>query len=91
MIDITGKPMGNGHPIVAVITTKEIVGSFGATGMEYFNTVFFSPFQILPRTISNFINNHFFLILKIVFDHVLISFNSDFKTDIVFVRTFELE
>lgn len=32
--------MGNGHPIAAVITTKEIADSFGATGMEYFNTVF---------------------------------------------------
>jgi acetylornithine/succinyldiaminopimelate/putrescine aminotransferase len=34
-----GKPMGNGHPIAAVITTKEIADSFAATGMEYFNTV----------------------------------------------------
>merc|ERR1711892_40395 len=33
-----GKPMGNGHPIAAVITTPEIAKSFGATGIEYFNT-----------------------------------------------------
>ena len=33
-----GKPMGNGHPIAAVVTTPEIAASFGATGMEYFNT-----------------------------------------------------
>merc|ERR1712212_860687 len=33
-----GKPMGNGHPIAAVITTPEIAASFGATGVEYFNT-----------------------------------------------------
>jgi len=33
-----GKPMGNGHPIAAVITTPEIATSFGATGVEYFNT-----------------------------------------------------
>lgn len=33
-----GKPMGNGHPISAVITTREVADSFGATGMEYFNT-----------------------------------------------------
>jgi len=33
-----GKPMGNGHPIAAVITTPEIAASFGATGIEYFNT-----------------------------------------------------
>jgi 4-aminobutyrate aminotransferase-like enzyme/Ser/Thr protein kinase RdoA (MazF antagonist)/murein DD-endopeptidase MepM/ murein hydrolase activator NlpD len=32
-----GKPMGNGHPMGAVITTPEIAASFD-TGMEYFNT-----------------------------------------------------
>jgi 4-aminobutyrate aminotransferase-like enzyme/Ser/Thr protein kinase RdoA (MazF antagonist) len=32
-----GKPMGNGHPLAAVITTPEIAASFN-TGMEYFNT-----------------------------------------------------
>ncbi len=32
-----GKPIGNGHPLGAVITTPEIADSF-ATGMEYFNT-----------------------------------------------------
>jgi 4-aminobutyrate aminotransferase-like enzyme len=32
-----GKPMGNGHPIGAVITTSDIAESF-MTGMEYFNT-----------------------------------------------------
>ncbi|MBW1697181.1 MAG: aminotransferase class III-fold pyridoxal phosphate-dependent enzyme [Deltaproteobacteria bacterium] len=32
-----GKPMGNGHPLAAVITTKEISDAF-ANGMEYFNT-----------------------------------------------------
>jgi 4-aminobutyrate aminotransferase-like enzyme len=32
-----GKPIGNGHPLGAVVTTKEIADSF-ATGMEYFNT-----------------------------------------------------
>ncbi|XP_026677848.1 ethanolamine-phosphate phospho-lyase [Diaphorina citri] len=33
-----GKPMGNGHPVAAVITTKEIAKSFQETGVEYFNT-----------------------------------------------------
>uniref|UniRef100_A0A8D9B7U9 Alanine--glyoxylate aminotransferase 2-like n=1 Tax=Cacopsylla melanoneura TaxID=428564 RepID=A0A8D9B7U9_9HEMI len=33
-----GKPMGNGHPVAAVITTKEIAKSFQDTGVEYFNT-----------------------------------------------------
>jgi 4-aminobutyrate aminotransferase-like enzyme/Ser/Thr protein kinase RdoA (MazF antagonist) len=32
-----GKPIGNGHPLGAVITTPEIAASF-ANGMEYFNT-----------------------------------------------------
>ena len=32
-----GKPIGNGHPLAAVITTPEIADSF-ANGMEYFNT-----------------------------------------------------
>lgn len=32
-----GKPMGNGHPMGAVVTTKEIAESF-CNGMEYFNS-----------------------------------------------------
>lgn len=32
-----GKPIGNGHPMAAVITTEAIAASF-ANGMEYFNT-----------------------------------------------------
>jgi ethanolamine-phosphate phospho-lyase len=36
-IVVLGKPIGNGHPLGAVITTPDIAASF-ATGMEYFNT-----------------------------------------------------
>jgi 4-aminobutyrate aminotransferase-like enzyme/Ser/Thr protein kinase RdoA (MazF antagonist) len=32
-----GKPMGNGHPLAAVVTTREIADAFD-NGMEYFNT-----------------------------------------------------
>lgn len=32
-----GKPMGNGHPLGAVVTTPEIAAAF-ANGMEYFST-----------------------------------------------------
>lgn len=32
-----GKPLGNGHPLAAVVTTPEIARSF-ETGMEWFNT-----------------------------------------------------
>lgn len=33
-----GKPMGNGHPVAAVITSREIADKF-ALGCDYFNTV----------------------------------------------------
>jgi 4-aminobutyrate aminotransferase-like enzyme/Ser/Thr protein kinase RdoA (MazF antagonist) len=32
-----GKPLGNGHPVAAVVCTKEVVEKF-ANGMEFFNT-----------------------------------------------------
>ncbi|MFT3792357.1 MAG: aminotransferase class III-fold pyridoxal phosphate-dependent enzyme [Rudaea sp.] len=32
-----GKPIGNGHPMAALVTTREIAASFD-NGMEYFNT-----------------------------------------------------
>jgi 4-aminobutyrate aminotransferase-like enzyme/Ser/Thr protein kinase RdoA (MazF antagonist) len=32
-----GKPIGNGHPLAAVVTTADVAESF-RTGMEYFNT-----------------------------------------------------
>lgn len=32
-----GKPIGNGHPMAAIITTQEIADAF-VNGMEYFNT-----------------------------------------------------
>jgi 4-aminobutyrate aminotransferase-like enzyme/Ser/Thr protein kinase RdoA (MazF antagonist) len=37
-IVVMGKPMGNGHPIGAVVTTRVIADSFAATGMEFFST-----------------------------------------------------
>ena len=36
-IVVMGKPMGNGHPMSAVVTRKEIAESF-ANGMEFFST-----------------------------------------------------
>jgi 4-aminobutyrate aminotransferase-like enzyme len=36
-IVVLGKPIGNGHPIGAVVTTAEIASSF-ANGMEFFST-----------------------------------------------------
>jgi 4-aminobutyrate aminotransferase-like enzyme/Ser/Thr protein kinase RdoA (MazF antagonist)/murein DD-endopeptidase MepM/ murein hydrolase activator NlpD len=40
-----GKPMANGHPLSAVITTPEIAASF-VTGMEYFNTFGGNPVSL---------------------------------------------
>jgi 4-aminobutyrate aminotransferase-like enzyme/Ser/Thr protein kinase RdoA (MazF antagonist) len=37
-----GKPIGNGHPLAAVVTTRAIADSF-CTGMEYFNTFGANP------------------------------------------------
>ena len=32
-----GKPLGNGHPVAAVVCTQKVANAF-ANGMEYFNT-----------------------------------------------------
>ncbi len=34
-----GKPMGNGHPVSGVVTTREIADKFTSSDVEYFNTV----------------------------------------------------
>ncbi len=36
-IVVIGKPMGNGHPLAAVVTTREIADAFNS-GMEYFSS-----------------------------------------------------
>jgi len=36
-IVVMGKPIGNGHPLAAVVTTRELAEGF-ANGMEYFNS-----------------------------------------------------
>jgi len=33
-----GKPMGNGHPMAAVVTTREIAEAYDDGGVTYFNT-----------------------------------------------------
>ncbi|XP_062371810.1 ethanolamine-phosphate phospho-lyase [Sardina pilchardus] len=33
-----GKPIGNGHPMSCVVTTREVAEGFTSSGMEYFNT-----------------------------------------------------
>ena len=40
-----GKPIGNGHPLAALITRPEIAQKFADTGIEYFNTACFKHIQ----------------------------------------------
>ena len=47
-----GKPMGNGHPVAAVVTTREIAEKFAGSGVEYFNTV-----SDLGRNLANYVNS----------------------------------
>jgi 4-aminobutyrate aminotransferase-like enzyme len=37
-IVVMGKPIGNGHPLAAVVTTSGIAEAFADTGMEFFST-----------------------------------------------------
>lgn len=48
------KPMGNGHPVGAVVTTAKIAESFAASGICYFNTVF--SLYILIAAVSHLQN-----------------------------------
>jgi 4-aminobutyrate aminotransferase-like enzyme/Ser/Thr protein kinase RdoA (MazF antagonist) len=43
---VMGKPMGDGHPLSAVVTTQEIADSFD-NGMEYFNTFGGNPVSMV--------------------------------------------
>jgi 4-aminobutyrate aminotransferase-like enzyme len=41
-IVVMGKPIGNGHPLAAVVVTNEIADAFN-NGLEYFNTFGWQP------------------------------------------------
>jgi 4-aminobutyrate aminotransferase-like enzyme len=45
-IVVLGKPIGNGHPLAAVIVTEEIADAFN-NGMEYFNTYGGNPVSMV--------------------------------------------
>jgi len=45
-IVVLGKPIGNGHPLAAVIVTEEIADSFN-NGLEYFNTFGGNPVSMI--------------------------------------------
>jgi 4-aminobutyrate aminotransferase-like enzyme/Ser/Thr protein kinase RdoA (MazF antagonist) len=45
-IVVMGKPIGNGHPLAAVVTTQEIADAFN-NGMEYFNTFGGNPVSMI--------------------------------------------
>ena len=44
-----GKPIGNGHPLAAVVCTREVADAF-ANGMEYFNTFGGNPVSCVIGT-----------------------------------------
>ena len=45
-IVVLGKPIGNGHPLAAVVVTPEIAAAFD-NGMEYFNTFGGNPVSMV--------------------------------------------
>jgi 4-aminobutyrate aminotransferase-like enzyme len=45
-IVVLGKPIGNGHPLAAVVVTREIADAFN-NGMEYFNTFGGNPVSMV--------------------------------------------
>ena len=52
-----GKPMGNGHPLAAVITTEKIAKSFD-NGMEYFNSYGGNPVSMaIGKSVLEIIEN----------------------------------
>jgi 4-aminobutyrate aminotransferase-like enzyme len=52
-----GKPIGNGHPLAAVICTQEVADAF-ANGMEYFNTFGGNPVSCaIGREVLNVIKD----------------------------------
>lgn len=81
-----GKPIGNGHPMSCVVTTREIAESFGASGLEYFNTVSLymqvCPFVCLHLAVTscsgdphNICIHHCIILLRAQVSHKLISTN----------------
>ena len=54
-IVVLGKPIGNGHPLAAVVVTEEIANAFN-NGMEYFNTFGGNPVSMVTgATVLNVI------------------------------------
>lgn len=52
-----GKPIGNGHPLAAVVTTRRVADAF-ANGMEYFNTFGGNPLScIIGREVLRIIKD----------------------------------
>ncbi|WP_341842898.1 aminotransferase class III-fold pyridoxal phosphate-dependent enzyme [Chitinophaga caseinilytica] len=56
-IVVLGKPIGNGHPLAAVVVTEEIADAFN-NGMEYFNTFGGNPVSMATgRAVLNVIQS----------------------------------
>jgi 4-aminobutyrate aminotransferase-like enzyme len=70
-IVVLGKPIGNGHPIGAVVTTREIANSFD-NGMEFFSTFGGNPVScaiglaVLDEVFENDLQNHALAVGKLL-------------------------
>ena len=67
-----GEAMGNGHPVSAVVTTKEIAASFGKCGMTYFNTVWIyaNLFKLCENICRVYCISYIFFLIYL--EHVII-------------------
>lgn len=56
-----GKPLGNGHPIAAVICTRKVADSF-ANGMEFFSTFGGNPVScVIANDVLNTVKNEYLM------------------------------
>lgn len=75
-IVVLGKPMGNGHPMAAVVTTAQLAAKF-ANGMEYFNSFGGNPVSMaVGMAVLDVIeNDQLMQNSKFVGDYLLLKFN----------------
>ena len=75
-IVVLGKPIGNGHPLAAVITTKQLASQFD-NGMEYFNSFGGNPVSAaVGMAVLDVIENEQLMHnAKHIGDYLLLNFN----------------
>ena len=75
-IVVLGKPIGNGHPMAAVVTTAQLAQKF-ANGMEYFNSFGGNPVSMaVGMAVLDVIENEDLMLnAKLTGDYLLSKFN----------------